>query len=39
VRFPAEEAELVVFRDGRVLAKGVADVARARTLVARYVGT
>jgi molybdopterin/thiamine biosynthesis adenylyltransferase len=38
VRFPAEEAELVVFKDGRVLAKGVADVARARTLAARYVG-
>jgi molybdopterin/thiamine biosynthesis adenylyltransferase len=38
VRFFGTGAELVVFRDGRVLVKGVADVARARSLSARYLG-
>jgi adenylyltransferase/sulfurtransferase len=38
VRFFGEGADLVVFRDGRVLVKGTGDVARARALCARYVG-
>lgn len=38
VRFEAPEAELVVFADGRALVKGVAGVAQARALYARYVG-
>jgi adenylyltransferase/sulfurtransferase len=38
LRFQGEGADLVVFKDGRVLVKGVADVARARSLSARYVG-
>jgi adenylyltransferase/sulfurtransferase len=38
LRFSGEEAELVVFEDGRALIKGVASPARARSLYARYVG-
>jgi adenylyltransferase/sulfurtransferase len=38
VRFSGSEAELVVFRDGRVLVKGASDAARARSLAARYLG-
>jgi adenylyltransferase/sulfurtransferase len=38
LRFFGDDAELVVFADGRVLVKGVSDVARARSLSARYVG-
>jgi len=38
LRFSGDEAELVVFADGRVLVKGVSDVGRARSLSARYVG-
>ena len=38
VRFRAPDAELVVFRDGRAIVKGVADAARARSVYARYVG-
>jgi adenylyltransferase/sulfurtransferase len=38
VRFRAPDAELVVFADGRAIVKGVADVARARAVYARYVG-
>jgi adenylyltransferase/sulfurtransferase len=38
LRFSGDGAELVVFADGRVLVKGVSDVARARSLRARYVG-
>ena len=38
LRFSGEGAELVVFADGRVLVKGGSDVARARSLSARYVG-
>jgi adenylyltransferase/sulfurtransferase len=38
LRFSLEDAELVVFKDGRVLVKGTGDVARARSLCARYVG-
>ena len=38
LRFFGDDADLVVFADGRVLVKGVSDVARARSLSARYVG-
>jgi adenylyltransferase/sulfurtransferase len=38
LRFFGPEAELVIFRDGRVLVKGVADASRARSLSARYLG-
>jgi adenylyltransferase/sulfurtransferase len=38
VRFAQDGAELVVFQDGRALVRGVADVAQARSLYARYVG-
>ena len=38
VRFAAPGAELVVFRDGRAIVKGVKDAAEARSLYARYVG-
>jgi adenylyltransferase/sulfurtransferase len=36
--FRAEDCELAVFRDGRVLVKGTSDPAIARSLVARYLG-
>jgi molybdopterin/thiamine biosynthesis adenylyltransferase len=39
VRFRGEENELVVFADGRAIVKGVKDVAHARSVYARYVGT
>ena len=38
LRFAGDGADLVVFKDGRVLVKGTADVAQARALCARYVG-
>lgn len=38
VRFAAEDAEIVVFRDGRAIVKNVRDIAQARSLYARYVG-
>jgi adenylyltransferase/sulfurtransferase len=38
LRFSGTEAELVVFRDGRAIVKGVQDPAEARSLYARYVG-
>ncbi len=38
VRFAGQGAELVVFKDGRAIVKGVADVAEARSVYARYVG-
>lgn len=38
VRFRAPEAELVLFADGRAMVKGTADPARARAVLARYVG-
>lgn len=38
VRFQAPDAEMVVFGDGRAIVKGVADVAAARSLYAKYVG-
>lgn len=39
LRFRAPEAELVVFRDGRAIVKGVSEPARARSLYAKYVGS
>ena len=39
MRFAAPEAELVVFRDGRAIVKGVRDTAQARSLYAKYVGS
>jgi molybdopterin-synthase adenylyltransferase len=38
IRFRAPDAELVVFEDGRAIVKGVADVAQARSIYAKYVG-
>jgi molybdopterin/thiamine biosynthesis adenylyltransferase len=38
VHFAADEAELVVFADGRAIVKNVGDEAQARALYARYVG-
>jgi molybdopterin/thiamine biosynthesis adenylyltransferase len=38
VRFRAPDAEIVVFADGRAIVKGTADPARARAVLARYVG-
>ena len=38
VRLRAPDAELVVFTDGRAIVKGTADAARARAVLARYVG-
>jgi adenylyltransferase/sulfurtransferase len=39
VRFRAPDSELVVFEDGRAIVKGVKDVAQARSVYARYVGS
>jgi adenylyltransferase/sulfurtransferase len=39
VRFTAAGAELVVFRDGRAIVKNVRDLAHARSLYAKYVGS
>jgi adenylyltransferase/sulfurtransferase len=39
VRFISAEGEMVVFRDGRAIVKGVSDPARARSLYAKYVGS
>ncbi len=38
VRFRSDDAELVVFEDGRALIKGVATEARARSIYAKYIG-
>jgi adenylyltransferase/sulfurtransferase len=38
LRFSGAGAELVVFRDGRAIVKGVQDASEARSLYARYVG-
>lgn len=38
VRFRSSDADLVVFADGRAIVKGTADAARARAVLARYVG-
>ena len=39
VRFMVEGKEFTVFRDGRAIIKGVDDVAAARSLYARFVGS
>lgn len=39
VRFRGGDNELVVFADGRAIVKGVKDVAQARSVYARYVGS
>jgi adenylyltransferase/sulfurtransferase len=39
VRFRRDGGELVVFEDGRAIVKGVKDVAEARSVYARYVGS
>jgi adenylyltransferase/sulfurtransferase len=39
VRFRGDQRELVVFADGRAIVKGVKDVAQARSVYARYVGS
>lgn len=38
LRFKAEGKEFVVFEDGRAIIKGVADIAKAKTLYAKYLG-
>ena len=38
VRFGIDNHELTVFADGRAIVKGTDDVAKARSLYARYVG-
>jgi adenylyltransferase/sulfurtransferase len=39
VRFSTGDAQIVVFRDGRAIVKGVTDPAQARSLYAKYVGS
>ena len=39
VRFRGADSELVVFKAGRAIVKGVKDVAQARSVYARYVGS
>jgi adenylyltransferase/sulfurtransferase len=39
LRFTAEGRELAVFEDGRAIVKGVDDLAAARALYARYIGS
>lgn len=39
LRFSADGADIVVFKDGRAIVKNVRDVAQARSLYARYVGS
>jgi adenylyltransferase/sulfurtransferase len=39
VRFTADGREMTVFVDGRAIIKGVDDIAAARSLYARYVGS
>ena len=39
VRFRASGTEMVVFRDGRAIVRGVKDAAQARSIYARYVGS
>ena len=39
VRFTSGENEITVFRDGRAIVKGTDDIAIARSLYARYVGS
>lgn len=39
VRFSVDDAELVVFGDGRAIVKGISDPSAARSLYAKYVGS
>jgi molybdopterin-synthase adenylyltransferase len=39
LRFSAEGREITVFRDGRAIIKGTDDIAAARSLYARFIGT
>jgi adenylyltransferase/sulfurtransferase len=39
VRFMAGENEITVFRDARAIIKGTDDIAAARTIYAKYIGT
>jgi len=39
VRFEVDGHEITVFRDGRAIIKGIDDIAAARSLYARFVGT
>jgi molybdopterin-synthase adenylyltransferase len=39
VRLDNDDTEMVVFRDGRAIVKGVSDPAKARSLYAKYVGS
>lgn len=39
LRIANDDAEMVVFSDGRAIVKGISDPARARTLYAKYVGS
>ena len=39
VRLAAPPHELTIFRDGRAIVKGTTELAVARSLYARYVGT
>jgi len=39
VRMETDEAEMVVFGDGRAIVRGVQDAAQARSLYAKYVGS
>ncbi|MBI5211019.1 MAG: ThiF family adenylyltransferase [Elusimicrobia bacterium] len=39
LKFALDDFEMTVFNDGRAIVKGTDDVARARALYARYIGT
>jgi adenylyltransferase/sulfurtransferase len=39
VRFTINDNEVTVFRDGRAIIKGTDDVAAARSIYSRYIGT
>jgi hypothetical protein len=39
LRFRISEMELVLFYDGRMVVRGTAEVATARSFLARYIGT
>ena len=39
LRFERDQKTLIVFRDGRAIVQGTSDVAVARTLYARYIGS
>ncbi|HEY2846468.1 MAG TPA: hypothetical protein VGI80_01545, partial [Pyrinomonadaceae bacterium] len=39
LRFSIDEREITIFNDGRAIVKGTDDVATAKSLYARYVGT